>query len=291
MTKKMVTLIISLFAIFTSFAAMQSEAAAQNIPATEQNDPATAAAVPDVENEIAPVAQSVDNDAVWDEANTAYINANYRRAIELYHSIEERGLASEKLYYNLGNAYFKIDDVGHAILYYNKALRLAPGDADIRYNLDVANSYTKDRIQVVPELFVARGVRSLRQTISGNAWAILSLLFFAALLFSVMVYLLVQSLLFRKVGFFGAIVCLLLFAITTAFAVTERRHAISPEEAIVMSASVSVKAAPDKNATDMFVLHEGTKVRVGDRIDQWTEITIADGNKGWLEDKTIEMID
>lgn len=291
MTKKMVTLIISLFAIFTSFAAMQSEAAAQNIPATEQNDPATAAAVSDVENEIAPVAQSVDNDAVWDEANTAYINANYRRAIELYHSIEERGLASEKLYYNLGNAYFKIDDVGHAILYYNKALRLAPGDADIRYNLDVANSYTKDRIQVVPELFVARGVRSLRQIISGNAWAILSLLFFAALLFSVMVYLLVQSLLFRKVGFFGAIVCLLLFAITTAFAVTERRHAISPEEAIVMSASVSVKAAPDKNATDMFVLHEGTKVRVGDRIDQWTEITIADGNKGWLEDKTIEMID
>lgn len=291
MTKKMVTLIISLFAIFTSFAAMQGEAAVQNIPATEQNDPATAAAVSDVENEIAPVAQSVDNDAVWDEANTAYINANYRRAIELYHSIEERGLASEKLYYNLGNAYFKIDDVGHAILYYNKALRLAPGDADIRYNLDVANSYTKDRIQVVPELFVARGVRSLRQTISGNAWAILSLLFFAALLFSVMVYLLVQSLLFRKVGFFGAIVCLLLFAITTAFAVTERRHAISPEEAIVMSASVSVKAAPDKNATDMFVLHEGTKVRVGDRIDQWTEITIADGNKGWLEDKTIEMID
>lgn len=291
MTKKMVTLIISLFAIFTSFAAMQGEAAAQNITATEQNDPAIAAAVPDVENEIAPVAQSVDNDAVWDEANTAYINANYRRAIELYNSIEERGLASEKLYYNLGNAYFKIDDMGHAILYYNKALRLAPGDADIRYNLDVANSYTKDRIQVVPELFVARGVRSLRQTISGNAWAILSLLFFAALLFSVMVYLLVQSLLFRKVGFFGAIVCLLLFAITTAFAVTERRHAISPEEAIVMSASVSVKAAPDKNATDMFVLHEGTKVRVGDRIDQWTEITIADGNKGWLEDKTIEMID
>ncbi|MBQ9146690.1 MAG: tetratricopeptide repeat protein [Rikenellaceae bacterium] len=234
---------------------------------------------------------TIGNEQMWDDANTAYVNANYPRALELYHAIEERGLASAKLYYNMGNAYFKTDDMGHAILYYNKALRLAPGDADIRYNLDVANSYTKDRIQVVPELFLTRWVRTVRQTISGNAWAVLSLLFFAMMLFSVMVYLLVQSLLFRKIGFFASIVGLLLFVVTTAFAVTERREATSPSEAIVMNASVSVKAAPEKNATDMFVLHEGTKVRVGDRVENWIEVTIADGNKGWLEERAIEMID
>ncbi len=241
--------------------------------------------------EVVATAPTLSNEQVWDEANTAYVNANFQRAVELYHSIEGQGLASAKLYYNMGNAYFKMDDMGHAILYYNKALRLAPGDQDIRYNLDVANSYTKDRIQVVPELFLTRWVRSVRQTISGNAWAVLSLVLFAAMLVALMAYMLVNNLLFRKIGFFGAIVSLLLFIITTSFAVTERRHATSPDEAIVMRASVSVKAAPEKNATDMFVLHEGTKVRVGNQIDGWIEVTIADGNKGWLEARTIEMID
>lgn len=239
----------------------------------------------------ATAAPALDNEQIWDEANTAYVNANYPRAIELYHSIEDQGLASAKLYYNMGNAYFKTDDMGHAILYYNKALRLSPGDQDIRYNLDVANSYTKDRIQVVPELFLTRWIRSVRQTISGNAWAVLSLVFFAVMLVAVMAYMLVHSLLFRKIGFFATIVSLLLFVITTSFAVTERRHATSPTEAIVMRASVSVKAAPEKNSTDMFVLHEGTKVRVGNSVEGWIEVTIADGNKGWLEERTIEMID
>lgn len=238
-----------------------------------------------------PATATATNEQIWDEANTAYVNANYRHAIELYHSIEERGVASAKLYYNMGNAYFKTDNMGRAILYYNKALRLAPGDQDIRYNLDVANSYTKDRIQVVPELFLTRWIRTARQMISGNAWAVLSLVFFAVMLFAVMVYLLVQSLLFRKIGFFAAIVSLLMFVVTTSFAVAERRQATSPSEAIVMSASESVKAAPEKGATDMFVLHEGTKVRVGDRVESWIEVTIADGNKGWLEERAIEMID
>lgn len=239
----------------------------------------------------ATAAPALGNEQLWDAANTAYVNANYPRAIELYHSIEDQGLASAKLYYNMGNAYFKTDDMGHAILYYNKALRLSPGDQDIRYNLDVANSYTKDRIQVVPELFLTRWIRSVRQTISGNAWAVLSLVFFAVMLVAVMAYMLVNSLLFRKIGFFATIVSLLLFVITTSFAVTERRHATSPTEAIVMRASVSVKAAPEKNSTDMFVLHEGTKVRVGNSVEGWIEVTIADGNKGWLEERTIEMID
>ena len=103
--------------------------------------------------------------------------------------------------------------------------------------------------------------------------------------------LLVQNLLFRKIGFFAAIVTLLLFVVTTSFAVVERRHATSPTDAIVMRASVSVKSAPEKAATDMFVLHEGTKVRVGEQVEGWIEVTIADGNKGWLEERAIEMID
>ncbi len=232
-----------------------------------------------------------DNAALWDEANTAYINADYRRALELYHAIESRSVASAKLYYNMGNAYFKDGKTGRAILYYNKALRLDPGDEDIRYNLGVANSYTKDHIQTVPELFATRWIRSVRQAVSGNTWAVLSIVFFAAMMFAVMIYLLVQSLLFRKAGFFAAVASLLLFAITTSFAISERRRSTTPTEAIVMNAAVSVKASPDKTSTDMFVLHEGTKVRVGNRMSDWIEITIADGKKGWIETRAIEMID
>ena len=87
---------------------------------------------------------------VWDAANTAYINSDYHRAIDAYRQLILRGYASDKLYYNLANAYFKVGRYGKAILYYNRALRLAPGDADIRYNLDVANTFTKDKIAVVP---------------------------------------------------------------------------------------------------------------------------------------------
>ena len=90
---------------------------------------------------------------VWDAANTAYINSDYHRAIDAYRQLILRGYASDKLYYNLANAYFKVGRYGKAILYYNRALRLAPGDADIRYNLDVANTFTKDKIAVVPEFF------------------------------------------------------------------------------------------------------------------------------------------
>lgn len=243
------------------------------------------------ENVESAEALPADNAALWDEANTAYINADYRRALELYHAIESRSVASAKLYYNMGNAYFKDGKTGRAILYYNKALRLDPSDEDIRYNLDVANSYTKDHIQTVPELFATRWIRSVRQAVSGNTWAVLSIVFFAAMLFAVMIYLLVQSLLFRKAGFFVAVASLLLFAITTSFAISERRRSTTPTEAIVMSAAVSVKASPDKTSTDMFVLHEGTKVRVGNRMSDWIEITIADGKKGWIEARSIEMID
>ena len=232
-----------------------------------------------------------DIDSLWDQANTAYINADYRRAIELYHAIENQDLASAKLYYNTGNAYFRDGKIGQAILYYNKALNLAPGDPDIRYNLDVANSYTKDHIQSVPEFFAHKWIRSVRQTLSGNAWGILSVIFLAVMLFSTMVYLLVRIPLFRKIGFFTAIAALFLFIVSTSFAVVERRHYISPSDAIVMNAAVSVKASPDKTGTDLFVLHEGTKVSVGNRMDSWVEITISDGKKGWIESKAIAMID
>ena len=195
-----------------------------------------------------------------------------------------------QLYYNLANAYFKAGHHGKAILYYNRALRLAPGDADIRYNLDVANTFTKDRIAVVPEFFLKTWVRTIRSSLGCTAWSLLSLGALALMFILVLVYLLAGRLVWRKTGFYGMLVMFVCFFAFTAFAISERNEQLDSTEAVVMSSSVSVKSSPDKSSTDLFVLHEGTKVRTVNELDDWREIVIADGKKGWVEARTIETI-
>ena len=227
---------------------------------------------------------------VWDAANTAYINSDYHRAIDAYRQLILRGYASDKLYYNLANAYFKVGRYGKAILYYNRALRLAPGDADIRYNLDVANTFTKDKIAVVPEFFLKGWVRSVRMSLGCTAWSVVSLAALALLFALVLLYLLAGRLAWRKAGFYGTVVAALLFTLTTWFAVGERREMLDDTSAVVMTASTAVKSSPDKSSTDLFVLHEGTVVTITDRLDWWCEVVIADGKKGWVEGRKIEII-
>lgn len=227
---------------------------------------------------------------LWDKANTAYINGDFRTAIDTYEQILSGGLGSVKLYYNLANAYFKEDRPGKAILYYRRALRLAPGNDDIRYNLSVAEARTKDDIVEIPEFFLVEWVRGVRHTMSCTAWSALSLASLACALALFLLYLLAQRLSLRKAGFYGTLLAFVLFVLTTWFAAGERREMLDDTQAVVMSASTAVKSSPDKSATDLFVLHEGTLVRVVSRLDGWCEVTIADGKKGWLACKTIEVI-
>ncbi|WP_418982062.1 SH3 domain-containing protein [Alistipes sp.] len=227
---------------------------------------------------------------LWDEAGTAYINGNYHGAVEAYEELASRGLSSAKLFYNLGNAYFKEDRIGKAVLYYRRALRLAPGSDDIRYNLSVVEARTKDNIEQIPEFFLTEWMRGVRRTMSCTAWSVLSLAALALALALFLVFLLAQRLTLRKAGFYGTLAAALLFAAATWFAAGERRQMLDRSEAVVMSSSVAVKSSPDKSATDLFVLHEGTVVEVTDRLDAWSEVTIADGKKGWLESRAIEVI-
>lgn len=229
-------------------------------------------------------------EALWDTANTAYINGRYDAAIEGYQRILSRGLYSAKLYYNLANASFKAGRTGRAILFYHRALRLDPGNEDIRYNLQVAEKSTKDHIEAVPEFFLRSWMRALRHTLSGTAWSVLSLLSLAAMLALVLFYLLARRIALRKTGFYGMLAALCLFAVTTAFAVAQRRELTDARTAIVMAASASVKSSPDGGATDLFVLHEGTPVKITGSLGDWREIVIADGNKGWIEAARIETI-
>ncbi|WP_299100214.1 tetratricopeptide repeat protein [uncultured Alistipes sp.] len=237
-----------------------------------------------------PVAEAFAPDQLWDRANTAYINGDYHAAIATYGELLDRGYSSAKLYFNLGNACFKEGETGRAILCYHRALRLAPGNDDIRYNLSVAESRTKDRIEAIPEFFLTGWVRAVRHTMSCMAWSLLSLVALAVALALFLLYLLAPRLSLRKTGFYGTMVAALLFVVTTWFAAGERREQLDDTQAVVMISSAAVKSSPDRSATDLFVLHEGTLVRITDRLDGWCEVTIADGKKGWIDGRTIETI-
>ena len=227
---------------------------------------------------------------LWNKANTAYINGDFHAAADTYEELLSRGVSSMKLYYNLGNAYFKDDRIGKAILYYNRALRLAPGNDDIRYNLSVAEARTKDNIEDIPEFFFVTWMRDIRHMMGCTAWSLLSLALLACMLGLFLVYLLAQRISLRKAGFYGTVVAALLFMLTTWFAVGERREMLDDTSAVVMTASTAVKSSPDKSSTDLFVLHEGTVVTITDRLDGWCEVVIADGKKGWVEGRKIEII-
>lgn len=227
---------------------------------------------------------------LWEQGNTLYSNGDYAGAVEAYETIAGEGYVGSRLFYNLGNAYFKSNKLGLAILNYNKARKLAPYDEDIAYNLTVANGYVKDSIDAVPEFFASRWIKSWRVSLDSNAWAALSLVLLIGTIAGVMLFLLSGRRGVRKIGFFCGAVLLVAFVFAVAFAAVEKRELVDASEGIVLVQAVAVKSAPDEEGGDLFILHEGTKVDMLSSFDGWAEIMIADGNKGWVPDASVGRI-
>ena len=238
-------------------------------------------------------AQTVDTDTdtLWERAGTLYTAGDYNGALMVYDSISSAGWASAKLFYNMGNAYFKSGKIGEAILYYNKAQKLAPADDDVAYNLAYANSFVKDKIEVVPEFFLKEWFSALGDTMSSDSWAVLSLVALGLTLAFGLVYLLGAKRRVRKVGFVVALVGAVVTIATGGFAAAERRDVLDCSEAVVVSSAAAGKSSPDRTSKDIFILHEGTKVKVLDTYGAWNEIRIADGNEGWISSSAIIVID
>ena len=243
-----------------------------------------------VDSKVAEVTTDIQNDALWEQGNQAYIDGDFSKAVELSSQIVARGYYSARLYYNMGNAFFKLVELGEAILYYNRALLLSPSMEDAAHNLEIAEAQTKDKIAVVPKFFLNRWLQTIQRTLSCTAWSVMSLLCLAVALALLLLFLLGSALSVRKVGFYGTVVALLLFVTTLSFAIAERNDILNREQAIVMSSAISVKSSPDRAATDLFVIHEGTKVTISSQVEGWAEVTIADGKKGWTELSHLERI-
>ncbi len=245
-----------------------------------------------VESQLEEVAaeQISDPNLLWDSANTAYINGSYSEAIELYSSIEEQGLMSDKLYFNLGNAHYKNNDMAHAILYYQKALVITPNDADFIYNLEVAQAQIKDQIEEIPEFFLRKWSRAISRSLDCTGWSIISLVALGVLLASILIFLLSNSIALRKSGFGVGLFAALILFISTIYALDERQEMLNNDMGVIMSQSIAIKSSPDRSATDLFMLHSGTTVKILRELDDWYEIVIADGKTGWIESKRVAEI-
>ena len=223
-------------------------------------------------------------------ADDEYAKGNYQQAIKDYQEILKTGVSSE-IYYNLGNAYYRTDNITQALLAYERALQLSPGDNDIRFNLQYARSKTIDKITPETEMFFVTWYHSLVNFTSVDRWANTAIVSIVMALLLILVFLFAPQMWARKLGFYGSAAFLLLFAFANLFAFQQKHELETKQGAIVIAPTVNVKKTPAASGTDVFVIHEGTRVDITDRgMKQWRGIKLADGREGWLKTSQIEEI-
>ena len=230
-------------------------------------------------------------DSLWTAGVAAYEAGRWAEAGAAWSAIEESGVVSKELYYNLGNACFKNDDIAHAILNYERALKLDPSYADARYNLELASSMTQDNIETVPEFFLSRWMRSLCWMMPSDSWAIAGVVLFALALGMLLLFLLGRSAASRRSGFVCMIVAFVLSLACLSFSFWQKADYAKEDTAVVTRAVTTAKSSPsDGTAKDLFVLHEGTVVTVVDELGQWLNIELSDGRQGWIPASDLEII-
>ena len=224
------------------------------------------------------------------EADSAYVRGEYQKAIDDYEALLKKGVSAE-LYYNLGNAYYRTENITRAVLNYERALLLSPSDPDIRFNLQMARSKTIDKIVPEQEMFFVTWYRSLVNMASVDGWAMIALVCLGLAIILALIYLFSNYVWLRKVGFFGAFLMIVVFICSNIFAYQQKNQLVNRSGAIIIESAVNVKSTPAKNGIDLFILHEGTRVTIIDAsMKEWKEIRLADGKEGWIETKQMETI-
>jgi len=233
---------------------------------------------------------AIDTEKLISEANNAYNQGLYDSALATYQKVLDKGYESGELYYNIGNSYYKNNDIASAILFYEKAQKLLPNDENIAYNLNIANSMIVDKIERVPMLFYERWWNFFYNMLDADTGAILTLILFTVFVFFLGWFIISKTRGRRKMSFYLGMIFLILTITSTSLTYQKYISGLTHNEAIVFDLSVTVKSSPTQNAVDLFVIHEGTKVKIIDRIDNWAEIKIKNGSIGWLPMKAVKEI-
>ena len=230
-------------------------------------------------------------DSLWNTANQAYIDGRWADAVADYELISGMGLESAALYCNTADAYFKDGNISKAILFYERALKIDPSYEDARYNLELLNNTIQDRIDPVPDFILRVWAKDICYVMDSDAWAVCFLVLLALTLALALLFILGATAAGRRAGFFTGIVTLLLAVASLSFSLWQKNDYMSADDAIVMRPVTSVKSSPSSEASaDLFILHEGTKVRILDNVGNWYNVELADGRQGWILSKDIEII-
>ncbi len=224
------------------------------------------------------------------EAERMYTANNYADAIKTYESILKQGYESAELYYNLGNSYYRNNEITKSILNYERAKMLAPNDEDIRFNLELANQFVVDKIEPLPRPFFVKWWHSLINSNSSGGWAKISIICFILALIGASGYIFASSINLKKISFITGIVMIVISAFSFGFAGKQKAGITNHKSAIVFTPTVTVKSSPDESGTDLFVVHEGLKVDIREELGNWYNIRIADGNSGWVKKINLEKI-
>ena len=227
---------------------------------------------------------------IMQKGNAYYREGDYNKAIEEYRKLVDEGFVGTSLFYNLGNANYRIGKIGYAILYYEKALELSPSDEDVKHNLDFAHLSTVDRIQPLPRFFLFDWWEALLGLFSINGWAYVVFVFYLLVILFAGAYSFSKTIKQQKIFFFSGIAGVFLLAFSISLLVIKINRETTLKSGVIVEQAVTVKFSPDPQSTDAFIIHEGLKVNLEDKLDTWVKIRLADGKVGWIEQNYVEQI-
>ena len=240
------------------------------------------------------VAQEKNDDGeekkLYTEALTQYQDENFEEASILFEKLISNGYSSYRLFYNAGNAAFKTGNIPAAILNYEKALLLKPFNEEIRYNLEIAKTYTVDNLEIIPEIFFIRWFKLFSLLLHSNAWAVISLVCFISTLTLAALFLFSSKYGIKKLSFTAAVIIIVFSILSFSLALTNKSQTTNNKEAIVFEPVVTGRSSPGTGGNELFVIHEGTKVFVIDKLGEWYEIKLSDGSVGWIPMDFVEKI-
>lgn len=219
-----------------------------------------------------------------------FSTGSFEKALDIWTSLYKTGYRSAELNYNIGNAYFKMNNIPGSILYYERASLLKPADEDIKYNLQIARTLVVDRFEEIPELFFVSWYNFMSLVLPSNTWARISIATFILCLIFLSLYFYSSKYSLKVLGFWLALLMVIVTLSSLALTIRNKNLVYFSREAIIFSPLVNGKSSPDNSGTDLFLLHEGTKVTVEDEVGEWFEVRLSDGNKGWIPSNSLEII-
>lgn len=226
----------------------------------------------------------------FEEANRYYSVKQYDKALEIYLELLKQNALSANLFYNIGNCYYRLNQIGYAILYYEKAYKLNPDDESILKNLKITNSKTIDKITPISKLFIYQWYDDLIQGNYLKAFSLWSILFIWVSVGFAILFFITKKSSTRKISFYLSIISFLAFLVMIWFGFQSYEFQKNSQNGVLLVQSIYVKSSPDNNSSDLFIIHEGTKFELKDNLSGWYKIRLANGATGWIEEKSFGKI-